>query len=114
MKLTVNVTDDDIRTGEPAEPCSCPVALAIRRTLLSAHVPLSSVAVVDSEGAGWPSIQALIRYRDGTAESIPLPSPVTLFVQDFDDLEAQLFRVPPGPKGIPLPSSFWFDMEITQ
>lgn len=70
MKITINVTQDDIRDGEPQANNICPIALALRR-LMPDVIP----AVYE-----YSAVVGAVPHR----QEIPLPPAAIDFIGDFD------------------------------
>lgn len=73
IRITIDVTAEDIAAGEPGEPCSCPIALAVLRVL-----PFLTGVWVDETGVELDGFARL-----GGA-SIPLPPPAREFISHLD------------------------------
>lgn len=73
MKLTIEVTQDDIDKGNRVSPVSCPIALAVKRQYRSRwlHSPPNSVSV---------------SQRGVTIDSqdYSIPKEARFFISDFD------------------------------
>ena len=72
MKVRIDVTQDDIKNGESAEPCSCPIALAINR-----RFPLLA-------GGAYVDVDAVQLGIIGP--SVDLPKEARDFIADIDVL----------------------------
>jgi hypothetical protein len=72
MIVRIEVTQADIDDGEPGEPCTCPVALAIRRIGPDCDPQVDRLCVVFGEGSGYCEAE--------------LPAAATRFIDDFDRL----------------------------
>lgn len=104
MKVTIDVTQDDIAHGKPEDGCYCPIALAARRVL----VALPNL-FVDSETlylTGQPDPAA----NPYAQPHVSLPEAAQDFVLDFDgrcncgDAYCDLRHECPGP--------FRFDLDV--
>lgn len=71
MKITVNVTANDIKHGKPTEPCLCPVARALRRK-------------GDKNGPVGVGFYYADFRKDGFFRQFELPSHVRQFIRNFD------------------------------
>lgn len=71
MKVRINVTQRDIKEGEPRNGYLCPVARAVRRHLADGRF----VNVSDHLRIG------------GLTEAYPLPSRITEFITQYDRFE---------------------------
>ena len=76
-KITVNVTQEDIDDGIPEEPCDCPIALALRRTLGP-----ESEASVDVAESGPDAGHAYVGLFD--QPDVRLPDACRQFIENFD------------------------------
>ncbi len=86
MKITINVTDDDIIAGKPNNCKTCPVALAVMRTIPN----IVSVFVTDVIGCtrkpnltytrlSYPDwVRAIINAFDQTGSMVPFSFEVEL------------------------------------
>lgn len=83
--ILVEVSEHDIRTGRQRQCSSCPVAIAIHRTLGS-NV---DVSVVSSYTDGDGLVDGYIRLGYGTP-TIPLPKIADDFVTAYDNYEGSL------------------------
>jgi len=70
MKVHVEVTAEDIATGEPSDYSQCPIALALKRAVPGCDPYVSTVLLSLN---GRHGIQAFI------------PTCVSMFIMDFDD-----------------------------
>lgn len=69
----VSVTQDDIDFGTPHDPCKCPIAMAVNRTIPGAN------AYVNADGISFT--------RDGVAYDYGVSGKVVDFMDAFDDGE---------------------------
>lgn len=92
MNVTIDVTAEDIASGEPGEPCSCPIALAIMRAIpgWSPWVDDDGEVEMSRPDTGRPAF------------SFSLPPEAVAFALAFDTRE---FGEPP-----PAPFSFTVDV----
>lgn len=87
--VTVNVTADDIRNGEPGQPRSCPIAHALQRTVLRGPLLVYPVMGIEDD------------YERRLARLSPAAED---FVQEFDRI------TPPRTRREVRPRTFRFQL----
>jgi hypothetical protein len=80
MRLTVNVTDEDIATGEAFSCRKCPVALAMMRAIMGSRKVEGLMPFV---AVSQECISAFVPGDDGCVQVIPA-RPIVEFIDDFD------------------------------
>ncbi len=85
MKLTINVTKQDIEMGCVAQPSNCPIARAVRRVLREMGARVQSYSV--SVGTNYLDIFTEDKYIIGHllhTAGAPLPAQAHNFIMMFD------------------------------
>lgn len=70
-KLTINVTEEDIKKGVPGDPCRCPISRALKRQgATNTEVDCNDISWIDKGGNFWtpspPIVEAFIKLFDET------------------------------------------------
>lgn len=87
MIITIEVTQADIDSGTPGEPCMCPIALAVQRALPFLDPWIDEEVIGDALNGSW---------------DIPLPPTAIAFIRAYDDFPVNAAEFRP----------FSFDVEV--